>query len=78
VILAGDTQQLGSVEAGEAFDQIRERFGSADLTDIKRQKNAQLRGAIYDALRGDAKGALEKVPVVELKTRGERVEEIAR
>ncbi|EQD58588.1 hypothetical protein B1A_10737, partial [mine drainage metagenome] len=51
---------------------------SADLTDIKRQKNAQLRGAIYDALRGDAKGALEKVPVVELKTRGERVEEIAR
>ncbi|EQD63979.1 hypothetical protein B2A_02252, partial [mine drainage metagenome] len=67
MILAGDTQQLGSVEAGEAFDQIRERFGSADLTEIKRQKNSQLRGAIYDALRGDAKAALDKVPVTELK-----------
>ncbi|EQD58595.1 conjugative transfer protein TraA, partial [mine drainage metagenome] len=78
VILAGDTQQLGSVEAGEAFDQIRERFGSADLTNIKRQKNSQLRSAIYDAIRGDAKAALDKVPVTELKTRGERVDEIAR
>ncbi|MHB1488265.1 MAG: MobF family relaxase, partial [Acidimicrobiales bacterium] len=78
VILAGDTQQLGSVEAGQAFDQIRDVHGSVDLTDIKRQRNEMLRSAVYDALRGDAKAALDKVPLTELKTRTERVAEVAR
>ena len=78
VILAGDTQQLGSVEAGAAFEQIRDRHGSVDLTDIKRQRNEPLRAAVYDALRGDARAALGKVPVVELKTREARVAEVAR
>ena len=78
VILAGDTAQLGSVEAGQAFEQIRDVHGSVDLTDIKRQRNEPLRAAVYDALGGDAKAALDKVPVTELKTREQRVEEIAR
>ena len=78
VILAGDTAQLGSVEAGQAFEQIRDAHGSADLTDIKRQRNELLRSAVYDALRGDAKAALAKVPVTELKTREARVAEITR
>ena len=78
VILAGDTQQLGSVEAGQAFEQIRAAHGSADLTDIKRQRNELLRSAVYDALRGDARAALTKVPVTELKTRTDRVAEITR
>lgn len=78
VILAGDTRQLGSVEAGEAFDQIRNVHGSVDLIDIKRQRNEPLRSAVYDAVRGDAKAALDKVPVVELKTREQRVQEITR
>ena len=78
VILAGDTAQLGSVEAGQAFEQIRDAHGSADLTDIKRQRNEQLRAAVYDALRGDARAALDKVPVTELKTREQRVQEITR
>lgn len=78
VLLAGDTKQLGSVEAGAAFEQLRERFGSVDLTDIKRQRNDALRSAVYDAERGDARAALAKVPVVESKTREARVAEIAR
>lgn len=78
VILAGDTQQLGSVEAGQAFEQIRDRHGSVDLTDIKRQRNEQLRSAVYDAVRGDARAALDKVPVTEMKTRDQRVAEITR
>jgi len=78
VLLAGDTKQLGSVEAGAAFEQLRDRFGSVDLTDIKRQRNEVLRSAVYDAERGDARAALAKVPVVEAKTREARVEEITR
>lgn len=73
VILAGDTRQLGSVEAGAAFEQLRDRFGSEDLTDIKRQKNNLLRESVYDAVRGDARAALSKVLVEELKTREQRV-----
>lgn len=78
VVLAGDTKQLGSVEAGAALEQLRDTFGSVDLTDIKRQKNEQLREAVYDALRGDAKAALSKVPTVEIKDRDGRVAEITR
>ena len=78
IILAGDTKQLGSVEAGAALEQLRDRFGSVDLTDIKRQRNEQLRSAVYDAERGDARAALAKVPVVEAKTREVRVQEITR
>lgn len=78
VILAGDTKQLGSIEAGAAFEQVRDRLGGLDLTDIKRQKDVVLREAVYDAERGDARSALAKVPVTELKTRGDRVAEITR
>ena len=78
VILAGDTKQLGSVEAGAAFEQIRDRLGSVDLTNIKRQKDVVLREAVYDAERGDARAALAKVPLTELKTREARVTEITR
>lgn len=78
VLLAGDTKQLGSVEAGEAFEQLREKLGSVDLTDIKRQRDELLRSAVYDSLRGEVRAALSKVPVVEAKTRSERVGEITR
>lgn len=78
VVLVGDTKQLGSVEAGEAFEQLRSKLGSADLTDIKRQQDPQLREAVYDSLRGEVRAALSKVPVIEAKTRAERVAEITR
>ncbi|WP_426661947.1 MobF family relaxase [Rhodanobacter aciditrophus] len=78
VVLVGDTKQLGSVEAGEAFEQLRSKLGSADLTDIKRQQDPQLREAVYDSLRGEVQAALSKVPVIEAKTRVERVAEITR
>jgi len=76
VILAGDTRQLGSVEAGQAFEQLTDRFGSVNLTDIKRQQNPELRAAVYDAVRGDARATLDRVPVQELKTREQRVDAI--
>lgn len=79
VLLAGDEKQIGSVGAGRAFGQIKAAHpGSvAELTDIKRQQNDQLRKAVYDSIRGDARAALEGVNVEQVKSREAAVEQIA-
>lgn len=75
----GDVVQLGSVGAGAAFRQLQTGSGlqTQVLDQIVRQRNDQLRDAVYDAIKGDIRGALAKVEVVELKTREERVGWIA-
>ncbi len=80
LILVGDVKQLGSVEAGAAFRQLQteSRLSTQVLDNIVRQKNEELRAAVYDAIRGDARGALAKVEVRELETREQRVQAIAR
>lgn len=79
VVMVGDVKQLGSVEAGAAFRQLQETGLKTQVLDqIVRQKNDELRAAVYDAIRGDAGAALSKVEVRELDTRAERVEAIAR
>lgn len=79
LILVGDVKQLGSVEAGAAFRQLQEDSGlkTQVLDQIVRQRNAELRQALYDAIRGDATAALAKVEVRELETREQRVQAIA-
>lgn len=79
VILVGDDRQIGSVGAGAAFEQIKAAHASEthELTEIKRQTSAQLREAVYDAIRGDAKAALDKVEVHEHKDHGQGVQVIA-
>ena len=79
VILVGDDGQIGSVGAGAAFKQIKDahRDETYELTDIKRQTSAQLRAAVYDAIRGDASAALEKVEVHEHKGQVEAAEAVA-
>ena len=79
LVLVGDVKQLGSVEAGAAFRQLQNDSGlkTEVLDEIVRQKNDELRAAVYDALRGDAAGALSKVEVRELDTRVARVAAIA-
>lgn len=79
LILVGDVKQLGSVEAGAAFRQLQTESGlkTQVLDQIVRQKNDELRAAVYDAIRGDATAALAKVEVRELETRAERVQAIA-
>lgn len=80
VVMVGDVQQLGSVEPpGAAFRQLQ-TDGSLQtqvLDKIVRQRNDQLRDAVYDAIKGDIRGALSKIQVVELKTRAERIDYIA-
>lgn len=80
LIMVGDVKQLGSVEAGAAFRQLQADSGlkTQVLDEIVRQRNDELKAAVYDAIRGDARGALEKVQVRELDTRQERVQAIAR
>lgn len=75
----GDVKQLGSVGSGAAFRQLQTESGlkTQVLDQIVRQRNDQLRDAVYDAIKGDAHGALEKVEVRELDTRDARVAAIA-
>ncbi len=80
VILVGDTAQIGSVEAGAAFRQLQEQSGLKTLVldEIVRQKNDQLKAAVYHSLKGEISQALDKIEVHELKTREERVEAIVK
>ena len=68
VVLVGDVKQLGSVEAGAAFRQLQENapVRTQVLDEIVRQRDAELKAAVYDAIRGDARAALEKVEVREI------------
>lgn len=62
IILVGDTKQLGSVEAGSAFDQLQKAgMKTAHLKDILRQTNAATKEAVFAAIEGDAKKALSSL-----------------
>ena len=62
VLLVGDAQQLGSVEAGRAFAQLQEAgMPTFRLTEIVRQSNAATKEAVYAALQADAAKALQAI-----------------
>ena len=73
VLLVGDEQQLGSVEAGRAFAQLQEAgMPTFRLTEIVRQSNEATKEAVYAALQADAAKALTAIErgggeVVEIK-----------
>lgn len=71
VILTGDTQQVGSVGAGSAFEQLQDTHPEATfrLTDIKRQRSAELRQAVVDSIEGRIATALDRVQVAEHRDR---------
>lgn len=75
----GDVIQLGSVGAGAPFRQMQASSGlqTQVLDEIVRQRNDQLKAAVYDAIKGDAQSALNKIDVRELDTRASRVDAIA-
>jgi conjugative relaxase-like TrwC/TraI family protein len=79
VILVGDRKQIGSVGAGSAFGQLQSEFSNCtySLTDIKRQRNEQLREAVYDLIHGRPNVALGKVAVHEIPDRGDAIDAIA-
>jgi len=60
LILVGDVEQLGSVEAGRAFGQLREAgMETVILDEIVRQSNEQTRKAVEAMLAGDAGAAFD-------------------
>ncbi len=45
VVLVGDPEQLQAIEAGAAFRSVAERHGTAEITEIRRQRENWQRGA---------------------------------
>ncbi len=62
VVLVGDEKQLGAVEAGKPFAQLRAAgMTTAVMDDILRQRDAELKAAVRASLTGDVKSAFEKL-----------------
>ncbi len=58
LVLCGDARQLQSIEAGGVFRELSERFGSASLTEIHRQREVWARDAVMAFANGQAPAAL--------------------
>ena len=52
VILAGDDRQLASIERGGLFSELRQRHGSAEISEITRQRTDWQRQAARDLAEG--------------------------
>ncbi len=62
VVLVGDEKQLGSVEAGKPFAQLRAAgMQTAVMDEIVRQRDAELREAVRASLAGEVKTAFAKL-----------------
>ena len=59
LVLIGDERQLQPIGPGAPFMELGERFGQAELTDIRRQNDAWARRAVKDLAEGRAQEALE-------------------
>src|SRR5947209_3478551 len=59
VVLVGDPQQLQAIEAGAAFRSIHERHGSAEIGEVRRQREDWQRNATRDLANGRTGYALE-------------------
>jgi ATP-dependent exoDNAse (exonuclease V) alpha subunit len=84
IILAGDVNQLGSVEAGSAFAQLQDGgMETATLTEIVRQANPLALRAVEASLTGDAAAAFDALDkgggrVVEIEDADARYAAMAR
>ena len=62
VVLVGDERQLGAVEAGKPFEQLKAAgMTTAVMDDIVRQRDAELKAAVRASLTGDVKGAFARL-----------------
>ena len=75
VLLVGDTQQLKAVQAGRPFAQLQHAgMACAQLQEIQRQQEPELKRAVELAAAGDTAGSLAKLSasVVEIVDHRER------
>ena len=69
VVLVGDEKQLGAVEAGKPFAQLRQAgMQTAVMDEILRQRDAELKEAVRAGLAGEVRTAFEKL--------GERIAQV--
>ena len=61
IVLAGDTKQLQSIDAGAAMRAISEQIGKAELSEVRRQTHQIDREIARDFREGRAGEALEKL-----------------
>jgi len=59
LVLVGDEKQLQPIGPGAPFMELGQRFGQAEMTDIRRQDDAWARRAVKDLAEGRAQEALE-------------------
>ena len=59
LVLAGDDRQLASIERGGLFTELRQRHGSAEITEVTRQRSDWQRGAAHDMAEGRVAAAVE-------------------
>jgi ATP-dependent exoDNAse (exonuclease V) alpha subunit len=81
VLLVGDTQQLKAVQAGRPFAQLQQAgMACAQLQEIQRQQEPELKRAVELAAVGDTAGSLARLraSVVEIVDHRERHQGIAR
>ncbi|WP_158743033.1 AAA family ATPase [Acidisphaera sp. L21] len=67
VILAGDDRQLASIERGGLFAEMRQRHGSAEITEVTRQRVDWQRQAARDLAEGrfaEAVGAFDRAGAI--------------
>ncbi|MCY4487123.1 MAG: AAA family ATPase [Deltaproteobacteria bacterium] len=71
VVLVGDEKQLGAVEAGKPFEQLRQAgMQTAVMDEILRQRDMDLKEAVRAGLTGEVKTAFEKL--------GDRIAQVER
>jgi Ti-type conjugative transfer relaxase TraA len=58
LILAGDDRQLASIERGGLFTELKQRHGSAEITEVTRQSTGWQRQAARDMAEGRTEEAL--------------------
>lgn len=80
IVLVGDTQQLKAVEAGRPFAQLQEAgMAKAEMGEIQRQHDAQLKSAVELAAKGQVERSLAVLDarVFEISTSAGRYAQIA-
>ena len=71
VVLVGDEKQLGAVEAGKPFEQLRQAgMQTAVMDEILRQRDMKLKEAVRAGLAGEVRTAFEKL--------GDRIAQVER
>ena len=71
VVLVGDEKQLGAVEAGKPFQQLRQAgMQTAVMDEILRQRDMELKEAVRAGLAGEVRTAFEKL--------GDRIAQVER